>query len=222
MIAFRRDLAELNHKIQVNRSMNLIVESWFVDSVRPELTKQRRKFIAHFLPLHVYSTMSAQHRRRRYYQHEHPIHAFPRDLSARCCLTFLMHCCSSLKVALRPSAEALVYCIFMFFQCLGQYVFLCCLICIPPIGDGDTIRLLHTVIQWFSSIRSKPQQDSPTLLSPKGNKQTSLMFTVYFCYRRLLRQAWGCIFVNMCMCASSHVFRIDQQGSRFCRVPSCY
>lgn len=167
--------------------MNLIVESWFAGStVRHQLTKQLKRFIALRSPPHVYPTMSAQHRLGGCYQREHPIDVFspwpPCSLLFDIFNALLLVIESGIQA--NPRSHVLVN---MFCSFVAIFIFH------PPIGIGDTILLLCTVIQWFSSSQSKLQRASPALFPPRVNGPS-----ISHVYRPLLLSlsVRDCAFVN--------------------------
>ena len=153
---------------------------------------------------------AAQYRPCGCYQPEHPIHVFPHDLSARYCLTSLMQCCLSLKVAFRPIlSKCCTLYSFCLKACLGQYVFLfVALFIFPLVGVGDAILLHNTVIQWFSSSRSKSQRDSPALFFPQ--REMSGHYSCLLSIAIIFACVWDCVLVNMCVRA--HVTHVSAES----------
>lgn len=150
---------------------------------------------------------------------------FPHDLPARYCLTFLMRCCLSLKVAFRFTLKALFTVYSFSLSWSICFLFLCSLIYIPPANRSwgyYTIALCSSSLVFRLAVEAAASL--PSSFPPQeGMERASITSTVLLL---LSLSVWDCVFANTSASHSCHVSfdqtRIGDRSIGVALPPSTY
>ena len=150
---------------------------------------------------------------------------FPHDLPARYCLTFLMRCCLSLKVAFRFTLKALFTVYSFSLSWSICFLFLCSLIYIPPANRSwgyYTIALCSNSMVFRLAVEAAASL--PSSFPPQeGMERASITSTVLLL---LSLSVWDCVFANASASHSCHLSfdqtRIGDRSIGVALPPSTY